>query len=463
MNTRIEPNPEISARVEETLRVLANWFDEDAPGHEPADLLSATLWRTSRTRRRGPWRNPERWFPVTLTTYRPLAALPSRLVVAVLLMALLAVAFVSGAVIVGSRLGRVQAPTESPNAVPAVALLPTACPTGSDLTSGTIATVAGDGLQLNTGDGGQASLAGIDGPYAGVAVDSTGELYITDSETRTIRRVATDGTITTVIQSDKFAPQSFLMGLAFDAGGDLYVADPGNLEAPYIWKVDTFGTVTRIAGTGVFGSTGNGGLALAAEIEAAQIAVGPHGDLYFDDVNGYRTIDKGGVIRGFAGTGVPGFSGDGGPAIDATIGVSSPVWLGVAADTVGNVYLGDPSNYRIRKVDPAGVITTVAGTGVAGYAGDGGPATQAMISSLSGLAVDQAGDLYLADTGNNVVRKIDSSGAITTVAGSGQAGFSGDCGPATSTQLNQPTSIAVHDGVLYIVDSNNNRIRMVVP
>jgi hypothetical protein len=352
-------------------------------------------------------------------------------------------------------------PTGSPSPIVSPALLPTACPSGTPLPSGTIATVAGNGIQFHSGDGGQATAAGINGPYATVAADATGALYITDSTSRLVRRVGTDGVISTFVPADKFGTWSFPMGLAFDPAGDLYVADPGSLQAPYIRKVDPAGTMTTIAGVGVVGSTGNDGPALSAEIEAAQITVGPQGNLYFDDINGFRTIDTAGVIHAFAGTGVAGFSGDGGPAVDAEIGLSEPVTLGVAADAAGNVYLGDPSNYRIRKVDAAGIIATVAGTGVAGYSGDGGPAVRATISKLAGLAVDPAGDVYFADTGNNVVRKIDTTGVITTVAGTGVAGFSGDCGPAMSAQLSEPAAIAVHDGILYVVD--NNRIRMVVP
>ena len=464
MNTRSDPSYEDTARHEETLRVLADWFDDDAPTREPANLLSATLWRTARTRRRASWRDPERWLAVTLIAKRPMTASPLRLVLILLMAVLLTAALAGGAALVGSQLGRLGLQNPRPNAaLSAVALLPTACPAGMVLKSGDIATVAGTGIAFQSGDGGQAIAADIEGPYATVAADVAGAVYISGPTGRIVRRIGTDGVISTFVALESFAPLSFPMGLGFDAGGDLYVADPGNLRTPFIWKVDPAGAMTHVAGIGVFGSTGNDGPALNAEVDAAQVAVGPQGDLYIDGDNGFRTIDPAGVIHAFAGTGVAGFSGDGGPAVDATMGLSEAVWLGVAADAAGNVYLGDPSNYRIRKVDAAGIITTVAGTGVSGYSGDGGPAAQATISSLSGLAVDSAGDIYFADTGNNAVRKIDPAGIITTVAGAGNTGFSGDCGPATSAQLNGPTAVAVHDGILYIVDSNNNRVRMVVP
>ena len=460
MNTRSDPSYEDTARHEETMRVLADWFDDDAPTREPANLLSATLWRTARTRRRAAWRDPERWLPMTLIAERPMTASPLRLVLILMTVALLTVALAIGAALVGSQLGRLR--LQRPNPVlPAVALLPTACPSGTALASGSIATVAGNGIQFHTGDGGPATAAGIGGQFTSVAADATGALYIPDNQAQTIRRIGTDGVISTFVPASSFAPQSFPIGLAFGSTGDLFVADPGSLQTPYIWKVNPAGTTTRVAGTGVFASTGSDGPALSAAVEPSAIAVGPHGDLYFDDGNDFRTIDTGGVIHAFAGTGSDGFSGDDGPAVDASTNLSAG--SAVAADVAGNVYLADGGNYRIRKVSPQGVITTIAGNGVAGYAGDGAAATAASIGGVNGLAIDPEGDLYLADTGNNVVRKIDPSGVITTVAGTGQAGFSGDCGSAVSAELNQPYGVAVHDGILYIADVGNSRIRMVVP
>ena len=137
--------------------------------------------------------------------------------------------------------------------------------------------------------------------------------------------------------------------------------------------------------------------------------------------------------------------------------------LGVATDAHGNVYLGDQGNHRIRKVDPAGIITTLAGTGTPGDTGDGGPATAATLEAPRSIAADEAGNIYIADWGTNTVRRVDTAGIITTVAGTGRPGFSGDCGPAASAQLDQPYGLAVHDGVLYIGDEGNHRIRIVVP
>ncbi len=137
--------------------------------------------------------------------------------------------------------------------------------------------------------------------------------------------------------------------------------------------------------------------------------------------------------------------------------------LGVVADAQGNVYVGDPDNHRIRRVDPAGIVTTFAGTGLPGYSGDGNQAAQAQIDHPVTITVDDLGNVYFADQGNSTVRMVDPHRVISTVAGTGRPGFSGDCGPATTAQLNRPYGLAVRDGVVLIGDEGNHRIRMVVP
>ena len=224
------------------------------------------------------------------------------------------------------------------------------------------------------------------------------------------------------------------------------------------------GTITTIAGTGVEGSTGDDGPAIDAQIGAATLAIGPDGSLYFDDYNRYRTIDPAGVIHAFAGTGETGFSGDAGPATEATFGNFPYGEVGVAVAQDGIVYLGDGGNFRIRKVDPDGTISTVVGNGKPGHSGDDGPAVAATIdSSPYGLALDEAGDLYIADWNGRDVRKVDAAGIITTVAGGGTGSYGGDCGPAVDAALNGPTSVVSRDGILFIGDSADYRIRMVVP
>jgi streptogramin lyase len=186
------------------------------------------------------------------------------------------------------------------------------------------------------------------------------------------------------------------------------------------------------------------------------------GNVYVADTenNRIRRIDTLGVITTIGGTGSAGYSGDGGPATAARF--SSP--HGVASDPAGNVYVADPPNQRIRRIDATtGIVTTVAGTGASGFSGDGGPATAARLNYPKGTEIAPDGSLYIADNNNHRVRRVDlGTGTITTVAGTGSAGLSGDGGPATAAQLNEPRNIAFDAaGRLYIVDQNNGRIRRV--
>jgi sugar lactone lactonase YvrE len=288
-------------------------------------------------------------------------------------------------------------------------LPPTACSSDVALPSGSI---AGDGTEGSSGDGGPATAATFWTASGTIAVDARGAVYLGDPGTSSIRRIGPDGVISMFPSGFEFP-----LGLAIDAAGDLYLADHLHL----IDRIEPDGAVTTVAGTAVGGSAGNDGPAARAQISPTQIAVGPQGDLYFDDTNAYRTIDADGVIHAFAGTGEAGFSGDGGPA---TAALFAQEVVGVAADAQGNVYLGDPGNHRIRKVDAAGIITTIAGRGEPGSSGDGGPATDATIDTPVSIAIDDAGNIYFADTARHVVRRIDPAGIITTVAGSGTQGRS---------------------------------------
>jgi len=260
------------------------------------------------------------------------------------------------------------------------------------------------------------------------------------------------------------APIQLPAGVAADAAGNFYLSDTENFR---IRKVTAAGVISTIAGTGSPGSSGDGGLATQALIDApAGLALDGAGNLYFADTNNHiiRRIDAfSHVITTVAGTPAShGYAGDGGAATAALL--TSPE--GIAFDEAGDLFIADTGNNVIRKVNTAGTISTVAGTGTAGFNGDGPTATAAQLSSPWSVSVavvqneSQNGSLYIADLGNNRVRKVNTSGAISTIAGDGTRAFTGDGGPASAAELNEPTAIAIDPaGNLYIADSENNRVR----
>ena len=336
--------------------------------------------------------------------------------------------------------------------------------------TGTITTIAGTGERRFGGDGGPAIQAQLDEP-TGVVVDGAGNLYIADLANHRIRKVDSTGTITTIAGTGERgfggdggpatqARLNYPYGVAVDGAGNLYIADPYNHR---IRKVDSTGTITTIAGTGEQGFGGDGGPAIQAQLDAPSgVAVDEAGNLYIADWSNarIRKVDGTGTITTIAGTGEQGFGGDGGPAVQAHL--NSPTGVGV--DGTGNLYIADQYNNRIRRVDSTGTITTIAGTGELGFGGDGGPAIQAELGDPTGVAVDGAGNLYIADQYNNRIRRVDSTGTITTIAGTGERGFSGDGGPASQAQLDDPTGVAVDGaGTLYIADASNHRIRLLTP
>ncbi len=248
-------------------------------------------------------------------------------------------------------------------------------------------------------------------------------------------------------------------GIAFDAQGNLYIADSGN---NVVRKVDTAGNITTVAGTGAAGFSGDGGPATSAQISApwGVVVDAKTGNLYIGDSGNHRIrkVDPSGTISTYAGNGQIGNSGDGGPAIDAEFNIV----LTTRTDAAGNLYIGDCYNSNVRKIDTGGVITTIAGTGVFGYSGDGGPATGAQVGCPLGVFADAAGDIFIADFGNANIRMVNPSGIISTVAGNSTRGFSGDGGPALSAQLNTPADVVLDaTGNLYIADDGNSRIRKV--
>jgi sugar lactone lactonase YvrE len=226
--------------------------------------------------------------------------------------------------------------------------------------------------------------------------------------------------------------------VAADREGNLYITDENNFR---IRKVDKEGIITTFAGTGEGGYSGDGSPATSAQLrDPGGLAFDAQGNLYVADYTSVRKIDPSGTITTVAGTGQLGFSGDGGPATEAKLTAYD-----VALDHKGNIYICDLENQRIRKVDRDGIIHTVAGSGKKGYSGDGGPATKAALKDPWGIAVDREGNVYIADHHNRVVRKVDPKGTITTVAGTGEAGFNREEGPATKVMLHDPIGLFVDD------------------
>ena len=245
-----------------------------------------------------------------------------------------------------------------------------------------------------------------------------------------------------------------------DTAGNIYIADENNNRLRKVTA--STGIISTVAGDGKEGYSGDGGAATSAELNyPTGVTLDTAGNIYIMDYFNYRvrkvTVSTG-IISTVAGDGTEGYSGDGGKATSAELGYAT----GVAVDVAGNIYIADYDNYRIRKVTAStGVISTVAGTGKYGYSGDGEAATSAELGLPYGVAVDTAGNIYIADTGNNRIRKVTAStGKISTLAGDGTAGYSGDGGAATSAELNGPSGVALDAaGNIYIADEQNERIR----
>ncbi|MGA2095799.1 MAG: Ig-like domain repeat protein [Candidatus Acidiferrum sp.] len=339
--------------------------------------------------------------------------------------------------------------------------------------SGIINTAAGTGVSGYTGDGGPATSAKLINPV-GVGVDALGNFYVADCGNGTVRKVtASTGLISTFAgtgtqgysgdgDSSGSAQLTCPLDIKVDGAGNVYIADPQS----YVVRVvnAATGNIYTVAGNGTYAYSGDGGAAFSASIGAPEaIALDPAGNLYIADTDfcNIRRVDViSGVISTVAGTNTCGYSGDGGPATSALLGHV----LALALDSSGNLYISDDSNYVIRVINTTtGIINTFAGTGSAGYSGDGGPAASAAINDAEGLTVDAAGNLYITDSSNNLIRKITvSTGIINRVAGDGTTnpGYSGDGGAATSALLNYPSYPAMDSaGNLYEADESNFVVR----
>ena len=361
--------------------------------------------------------------------------------------------------------------------------------------AGAISTFAGTGVEGN--------IWGTDGPQAAttvqlaqptdVAVGGDGYIYIADRRSSKVRKVSTAGSLRTHYTE---RDSTRLWGVAVDGDSNVYVADwtPTGGTYSLIRRITAAGSHSIFAGYGgsgrasayLHGFRGDGGPATSAATTTSAlldlprgVAVDSSGNVYIADTDNYRIrkVDAGTgnistvvstygpdrtVVRTVFGTfagGAMGFAGDGGPAESAQLNEAE----GVTVDSSGNVYIADTDNHRIRRVDAGtGNISTIAGTGTAGYGGDGGAANQAQINAPKGVHVDMSGNIYIADTSNHRIRMVSATGTISTIAGNGTQGFSGDGGAATSSMLWWPADVATDaSGNIYIADWGNSRIRKI--
>jgi Immunoglobulin domain/Regulator of chromosome condensation (RCC1) repeat/Immunoglobulin I-set domain/NHL repeat len=341
---------------------------------------------------------------------------------------------------------------------------------GTNLPANLITTVAGNGAAGYAGDGSAAGKAMLNSPH-GVALDANHNVFIADTSNHRIRKMDTNGIITTVAGNGTngfsgdggLATNASLNSpghIAYDSAGNLFIADTANHR---IRKVDVNGLITTVAGIGTNGYSGDGDPATNASLNTpGGIAFDSAGNLYIADAmnSRVRKVDTNHVITTVAGNGSSAWptTGDGGPATNAI--VRNP--LSVAVDASGNLYIADAGDDRVRKVDINGIITTFAGGGPTYYSGDGGPATNASLWTPVDLCFDASGNLFIADVYNNRIRKVDTNGIITTVAGLQGWVYNGDNMAATSATLYFPFGVAVDAaGNLFIADTDNHRIREV--
>ena len=304
-----------------------------------------------------------------------------------------------------------------------------------------LSTIAGGGSYLFSGDGGPATSARLNSPVA-IALDSKGDLYIADQKNSRVRMVDTTGTIRTIDGDGTFGSGAGELsapgGVAVNSSGVLYIADQNNDR---IEAILSSGTTVTVAGTAVPGFNGDGLPGTSTQIfSPGNMAIGPDGTIYFADKGNQR-------LRALR--------------TDQTISTLTQVAAaGVAVDTTGVVYIAVADLHQVLRIDRAGHQDVISGTGTPGFGGDGGPALAAQLNSPGGVAVDRQGDIYIADTGNNRLRVITLDGNIQTITGTGAADFDGDGGPALSAVLNAPTALAIDfTGNIWMADTGNNRVR----
>ncbi|MCW3123947.1 MAG: repeat containing protein, partial [Flavipsychrobacter sp.] len=332
-----------------------------------------------------------------------------------------------------------------------------------------ISTFAGTGAATSTGDGGPATAATFNNPSCAY-FDKSGNLYVIEYSGAKIRKITPGGIVSTYAGSGiagyggdggpaTSAKLNDPIDMYIDGAGNTYIIDNNNQR---IRKLDASGIMSTYAGNGVPGYTGDGGPASAAQVhDPSRLTTDVAGNMFFCDAgnNVIRKITPGGIITTVAGNGFGGFGGDGGPATAANF--YAPI--GVGFDGLGNMYIADAANHRIRKINTLGIVSTIAGNGTASTTGDGGPSTASTVDYPNGLAVDANCNVYFTDWNGQRVRKITPAGIISTVVATGVAGFSGDGGLATAAQINGPNNLTFDGSLnLYLPEYHNNRVRKII-
>ncbi len=330
-----------------------------------------------------------------------------------------------------------------------------------------ISTLAGNGKQGSSGDGGFASYATFNGPM-GLLMDGRGTLYIADQDNNRIRVINSYGVVKTIAGTGSSggstgdggpavkAKINHPTGMAMDKAGNLYIADSWNNK---IRKIDVDGKITTVAGNGVAGYSGDNIPAVTAKLNNPKsVAIDPLGNLIIADCNNcrIRRVDTAGIITTIAGTGDVSYYGNGVPATASKLNKPAAV----AIDKDGNILIADTYNNLIRKITTDSLIHNIAGNGTPGYGGDNSSGFS-QLNRPSGLAVDGVGNVFIADMNNNRVRKIDTGGTITTVAGNGSPGSAGDGGSSVEAELYVPTCVAVDSAGNLYVGQSDNKIRYV--